>query len=409
MPSRSGRVLVGFIVAAVAVSQGIRIALGAFVPAWEAEFGASRAELGGLAGLVYVIYGAGQPIVGRLADTLGAGRVLTGGLALVGVGIGISALAPTLPLLFVAYLLLATVGFAATATPTAAVSIVRQFAGRGTLALGALAAAFPAGQIALGPLSVLAIDAAGWRLTLGAYAVFVLAVLTPLAAAIVPSIPRSIGRPFPATRIGGPSRGDSTWSRATPLLRHRVLWLLVGPYVIGGLVSGFLIVHFVAFAQDQARSVETIAVALATWAVLNVAGSLASGWLSERVGRAALLVFLYSGRSVALLLLLFSNGSPPLLFAFAALYGLLDFANFAPAVSLATERYGARHGEGTIAGLLSLTHSVGAAAGAVTAGVLREASGNYDTAIALSVVGMAAAAAIAIALAAATRRAAPAM
>src|ERR1700730_7025100 len=67
-------------------SGGVRAANGVFVKPAEAEFGWAAAALSAAVAESMARYGLDGPLVGRLADRWGPRWVLTGGVALVGIG-----------------------------------------------------------------------------------------------------------------------------------------------------------------------------------------------------------------------------------------------------------------------------------------------------------------------------------
>lgn len=360
---------VAIVALSVALAQGVRSSFGAFVPELEEEIGASRTALGSIAGLVFLVSGLSQPLVGGFADRVGPGRVLAAGLVAVGTGCALAATSTAPAVFTLAWLGLATPGFAGAATPTAAVAITRRFGPRSGAALGILASAYPIGQLAVGPLTVLGVSAIGWRATLGIDALVAIGLVAPLAWFGVGAARSSEARRL---RFAGPR---------VLLAGVRSLWLLFVPYVLAGVSGGFVTVHFVALARERGQSTELIALAVGLLAGPSVVGALVSGWLTERVSRSRLLMVSYLLRASAFVLLLLGGSDATAIVVFAALSALVDFANLAPGVSLANERLGARLGAGVLAGTLSLCYGVGAAAGASSAGLIREVSGGYDLAI----------------------------
>ena len=67
-------------------SGGVRAAIGVFVKPLEAEFGWSRTALSFAVAVSIALYGLTGPLVARLADRWGPRWVLTGCVALVGIG-----------------------------------------------------------------------------------------------------------------------------------------------------------------------------------------------------------------------------------------------------------------------------------------------------------------------------------
>lgn len=68
-------------------AQGVRFSFGAFVTPWEDDFGVSRGTVTFISFVSFLLYGVTQPLVGRLADTWGAKRLLLVGVLLVGISI----------------------------------------------------------------------------------------------------------------------------------------------------------------------------------------------------------------------------------------------------------------------------------------------------------------------------------
>lgn len=403
-------VVLGASFVAMVCAQGLRTAFGAFVPSWEREFGLGRAALATISGLSFLVYGFGQPIAGRLADRLGARTVLVAGLGVVGLGIGLVAVASDALLLLVGYVGVAATGFAATSGVAPVAAINRWFVAHRGLALGLVATAFAVGQLIVGPLSILAIEAVGWRMTLGIFAILLVAVLAPLVFWLVRSSPEARGTlPLGVARGGAASPRQHLVMRGPATVPHRAFWCLALPYFVCGITtSGLIDTHLVPLAHDHDLPAGATASAVGILAAFNIAGTLAAGWLADRFPRRTLLGLLYAGRAFALVLLL-NLSSPILLFAFAVFFGLVDFSTVAPTTSLGTEYFASRRGAGTIVGILSLSHQIGSAVGSTAAGLLQQLSGSYDLAVMLAIVMLIAASVLSFALPAESRQPAPAL
>ena len=106
-------------------------------------------------------------------------------------------------------------------------------------------------------------------------------------------------------------------------------------------------------------------------------GTIASGWLTDRVNPRILLAVYYGGRGVSLLILPFllsSTVQPPIIL-FVVIYGLDWVATVPPTAALCRELFGA---DGPVVyGWVFASHQLGAAAAAVLAGVLRDGAGEY--------------------------------
>ena len=79
--------------------------------------------------------------------------------------------------------------------------------------------------------------------------------------------------------------------------RVPAFWLLAGSFAICGMTTNGLIgTHFIPAANDHGMPTTVAAGLLATIGVLDVAGTVFSGWLTDRVDPRLLLVVYYAGR-----------------------------------------------------------------------------------------------------------------
>ncbi len=116
---------------------------------------------------------------------------------------------------------------------------------------------------------------------------------------------------------------------------------------------------------------------LAVVGIFDVVGTIASGWLTDRVNPRILLAIYYAGRGVSLLLLPFllsSTVQPPMIL-FVVIYGLDWVATVPPTAALCREVFGA---DGAVVyGWVFASHQVGAAIAALVAAIVRDSFGSY--------------------------------
>jgi predicted MFS family arabinose efflux permease len=119
---------------------------------------------------------------------------------------------------------------------------------------------------------------------------------------------------------------------------------------------------------------------LAMVGVFDIAGTVFSGWLTDRFDSRALLGAYYALRGLSLLVLpdLFAAGTHPSMLIFILFYGLDWVATVPPTIALCRERWGASGP--VVFGWVFASHQIGAALAATTAGVLRDSLGTYDAA-----------------------------
>jgi predicted MFS family arabinose efflux permease len=103
----------------------------------------------------------------------------------------------------------------------------------------------------------------------------------------------------------------------------------------------------------------------------------ASGYLTDRINRTLLLASIYGLRAFTFLLLPLLVQETSVLWVFAVLFGIFDYATVPPTASLAAGHLG-KERVGTAMGLISAGHSIGAALGAFMGGYLFDATGGYS-------------------------------
>jgi MFS family permease len=128
-------------------------------------------------------------------------------------------------------------------------------------------------------------------------------------------------------------------------------------------------------AQDHQIATVTAAAAFGVLALVNTVFTTLSGAVADRVGYKWLLGWIYAGRAVTLVFLIFAR-DPVSLFVFAVAFGIVDFATIAPTVALSTTLFG-RRSAGTVFGLVAASHQVGAALGTYAGGVIHDLTGSY--------------------------------
>ncbi len=109
---------------------------------------------------------------------------------------------------------------------------------------------------------------------------------------------------------------------------------------------------------------------------LNMVGTIFSGWMVDRVQPQRWLALVFALRSLSLLILPFVQDYLGLI-VFAIIYGLDWFATVPPTMALAADTFG-RQNIGKVYGWIFMSHQIGAAIMASTAGALRTWMGDYQ-------------------------------
>jgi sugar phosphate permease len=364
-------VVVGVIFFAQAVALGVRGTIGLLVNPWEAEFGWDRAAVSLTASLGFVVYGVAQALAGRWADRTGPRVIFAASIALLGVG---TAAVSSIVSLWQAYLIFGVLimfGIGGASSPTSAVAVARWFTARRGLALGVVAAGSAAGQLVLVPVMAALAGAIGWRAAFFWLGVAILVVALPIVLFLLRDDPDQAGeRAGAAKTLGGPPMA------LAGIMRHASFWwLALSFFVCGVTTSGLIDTHFIPYAQDHHVSTVTAATAFGVLSLVNMVFTALSGVASDRLGYTRLLGWIYAGRAVTLVFLVFAR-DPVSLFVFAVAFGIVDFSTVAPTTALSTIVFG-RRSAGTVFGLVALSHQMGSALGSYAGGLAHDLTGSY--------------------------------
>lgn len=396
-------VIVAVTFLALLASSGVRAAPAVLIVPFEAEFGWDRGSISLAAAVSLITYGLGAPLGGSLVGRFGTRRVMLAGLVLIAAGVTPLIYIRELWQLHLLWGLVAGIGTGAVAQVIGATIAVTWFRTSRGVVIGLFGAAGSAGQLIFLPTLVAVTAVGGWRasvLLLAAAAVLIVPV-----ALLLRDRPSQVGlKPYgeddaaSADEVAARKAEDE---RGTPLgvaLRTRDFQLLSASFFICGYTStGLIGVHLVPHAVEHGFSDVTAAGALGVMGAMNVVGTLASGWLTDRYDNRRLLAIYYGFRALALLFLPIIADVPPL-FLFAVVFGLDYIATVPPTANLTARIYG-RASVGTLFGWIFFGHMVGAAAAAWIGGVVRDVVGDYSVAfVSAAILGF-----IAVALALAIR------
>ena len=227
-------------------------------------------------------------------------------------------------------------------------------------------------------MSHLAMD--GWRWAMAVVAGAALIAL-PIAGIAMRDRPADLGLPpYGGTQIE--PKPTTPPNNALKVLREAMrtgtFWALAASFfVCGATTVGLIAVHFIPAAHDHGMSATTAASMLAAMGVLDIAGTTASGWLTDRTDPRILLFWYYALRGVSLVLLSNALETQSLtLVVFVAFYGLDWIATVPPTVALAARRFGPEKA-GIVFGWVFTFHQLGGATAAFAAGAIRTWHGDY--------------------------------
>ncbi|HEX8631228.1 MAG TPA: MFS transporter, partial [Catenuloplanes sp.] len=352
------------------------------------EFGWSLGTISAAVSVNLILYGVTAPFAAALMEKFGIRRVVALALLTVAAGSGLTVFMTASWQLIACWGVLVGLGTGSMALAFVATVTNRWFVRRRGLVTGVLTAGGAAGQLIFLPVLARLTGAFGWRaaaLTVTAAALLVV----PLVWWRLRDKPADLG----VTAYGAPDDGPppppaSDVGAARAALRAlraaagtRPFWLLAGGFAIcGATTNGLVGTHFIPAGHDRGMPVTTAAGLLALIGLFDIVGTVASGWLTDRVDSRQLLAGYYALRGLSLLVLpaLFAGQVHPSMLVFILFYGLDWVATVPPTVALCREYFGASGA--VVFGWVFASHQVGAAIAATAAGLVRDQLGSYNVA-----------------------------
>lgn len=385
-----------WIVAAVAFlalvgAAGFRAAPGVLMVPLQQEFGWSTTVLSLAVSINLVLFGLTAPFAAALMERFGIRTVTALALCLIGLGSALTVFVNQSWQILLTWGLLIGLGTGSMALVFAATIANTWFAKSRGLVIGILTAGSAAGQLVFLPLIAALAQDPGWRGASLLIAAGALAVV-PLVLRWLRNSPADVGvLPYGAegaepSEQTGPTAaaGDSANAavRALQVLKRaskvRTFWGLAAGFAIcGATTNGLIGTHFIPSAHDHGMPETTAAGLLAVVGIFDILGTIASGWLTDRFNPKILLAVYYQFRGIGLLVLPLLLGSTvqPSMIVFVVVYGLDWVATVPPTAAICRRVFGA---DGSVVfGWVFAAHQLGAAAAAVAAGFVRDATGHY--------------------------------
>jgi MFS family permease len=354
------------------ISFGPRSTFGFFLTPMDAARGWGRDQFGLALAIEMLLWGAGQPFSGALADRFGAARVLAVGALLYIAGLIWMAYAQTPFELYMSAGVLIGLGLAGCSFSIVIGAFAKQLPPSWrTIAFGAGTAAGSFGQFLFSPLAVALIDQFGWQPALLIFAAVMLITL-PLTYAM-----SSPGQTQDAP-AGPKISGNQTLSQAiAEAFGHRSYVLLTIGYFTCGFQLFFITVHLPAYLVDRGLPASIGGWTIAVIGLFNIAGSLGSGYISNLMPKRYLLAAIYFGRSLAIMAFILLPPSPAVTLIFGAVIGVLWLSTIPPTSALVAIMFGPRWLT-MLLGVSFFSHQIGGFLGVWLGGVLFERTGSYD-------------------------------
>ncbi|MEQ7006905.1 MFS transporter [Actinopolymorpha sp. B17G11] len=381
-------IVAGVALLALVGAAGFGAVPGVLVTPLQEEFGWSRGTISLAVSINLVLYGVTAPFAAALMERFGIRRILAGALVLIAVGSGLTLFMTESWQLVLCWGVLVGLGTGAMALAFVATITGRWFVRHRGLVTGILTAGGATGRLIFLPLLASLVVWSDWRAAALVVTLAALAVV-PLVLLVIRNRPEDVGlRPYgvpddapvaaaDAVPTPHPAAGTALGVLAGAV-RTRAFWLLAGGFAICGMsTNGLIQIHFIPAAHDHGMAEPVAASLLAAIGILDIVGTVLSGWLTDRLPAPFLLAMYYALRGASLLLLpfLMDDTAHPSLLVFIVFYGLDWVATVPPTIALCRQHFGSAGP--VVFGWVFASHQIGAAIAATTAGVLRDTTGNY--------------------------------
>ena len=352
--------------AIVTLAMGVRQSFGLFLTPLSLDLEIGRQAFGLTLAVQNLLFGLAQPFIGAYADRHGAGRVAVIGALIYVAGLAVAATAANAAGVMIGLGLL--VGLSMTGITFV---VIMGAVGRAvppekrTLAFGIVTAGGSLGQFLVVPAAQGLIDALDWR---GA-----LFVMAGLIAVIITLAPAVSGRPSPGAAADGPPLKPAL----AEAFSHPSFWCLNAGFFVCGFHIAFVGTYLPGYIRDGGLNAGIGAAALALIGLFNIAGSWLWGVWGSKGSKKALLALLYALRGVIIIAFLLVPLTPVSALMFASAFGFLWLGTVPLTNGLIGMIYGVRH-LSALAGIVFLSHQVGAFFGAWGGGLAFDAFGSYD-------------------------------
>jgi predicted MFS family arabinose efflux permease len=373
---------VGFLV--LLVGGGARFAIGLTFKPIVDEFDWARGELGLAVGLYMVVSAFATFFAGRLADRLSPRALLAGGTVLGGIGIALMSLISQPWHALLLYGVVFAIGNGAASLVIVGVVVMRAYPGRAGIANAVAISGMSVGQLTMMAILAPVMVQVGWRWVFIWIGIAHL-VLLPLM-------------------LGLPGREASTPSGAAPreglslceAARTPRFWLLLLIYAICGLDDFFVTTHVVAMAQDSGLDPLFSGHLLALMGLTGLAGVIAAGFDSDRVGPLRPTAAIFIARLAVFGWVAFDQSLLSITI-FALVFGSTFLVTAPLTVMFVRENFGTRN-LGALAGVITMVHQIAGGLGAYAGAAIHDATGTYDLAFVVMLIATAAALALTLLL-----------
>jgi len=370
------------------ITCGVNFSYGVFFLPIINEFGWSR----GLASVVMLVaglaYATTLPLTGILADRYGYKWVLAVSAGCLSLGLILSSTITELWQLYIFTGLLVGLSISASfAIPVALVSL--WFNKKQGLALGIATLGISLGTATIPVLISYMISTTGWRPAL-LWAGVAVAVICIPATLLMRNPPRNIkvaGSPVDKEKETVVQASDlETGLSVSEAFRTRQFWMIFITFLLFLSSLGLVMLHLVPYAVDSGMAPVQAAILLTLIGIFGIAGRLASGVLSDRIGIKPIMLFCTVLLGLNIAYIAFSNTAWAF-YIFASIYGVTYSGFVTQMVRITRVTFGGK-ALGSVFAALMVSDGIGFGFGPWIAGNIFDATGSYQASFLAAAVGL---------------------
>lgn len=382
----TGWYVVATIATVLAITSGARFLFGVVLKPVSEEFGWSRGDLAKAVTINTILLTLLQPVIGYLVDRWGSRRILLFGIVTTALMSLPITFARSLWQIYLFYSVIAAVTFAAMSPVNTTKLVANWFTKQRGLALSIATSGGPIGQLLVIPAATWIMLHQGWRVSYWTLSGVAVVAMLPLAWWFIrdaPAIVRGGAAESAADAHGRPLKGGADLPKITVgcAMRSAPYWQLSFGFFVCGYTMSFTQVHMIPYLLDMPdhshEAMQTVATtALSVVGACSILGSLAIGYLADRIGHKLMLAVTYFLRGLAFIILMLAGPSVPGIFLAAIVLGVSWTSTTPLTAALSANIYG-RLSLGAIFGFIFSAMNVGSAVGAYIAGLDYDITGNY--------------------------------
>ena len=361
----------------VIISLGIRQTFGMFYFDFSTDLGITLSQFGFALGLQMFLWGAFAPWFGVITDKYGGHIAVFIGFIFYLLGILLLVSEYNTGLYFVTGIgVLIGVALGGTAISIPVSVVAKHFPqSNRTAAIGIVTAAGSFGYFVSPVFTRYSLVEFGWESTLLIFAAFIFA---GLILAFYLTTPKDV--------VGGIIDDKQTAGEALQeaFKSKSFIYLTLGFFVCGWHIA-LVATHIPIYINDRGLPEWCTVTILSMIGLFNIAGTLTSGYLAQKLSKKLILSTIYLARGLVIAIFIFLPPNPIIAVLFGITFGFLWLSTVPPTMGLVGFIFGTKY-IGLLYGIVFLSHQVGSFLGAYLGGVFHDLYGSYDYAWYISIV-----------------------